>query len=248
MDYVNAPVGKGTRPRAAAQAAGRRADHHRHRRGEHHDLRARRARAEGEDRHQPRPAAADPGRRRPDADPDPAGRGHRRRRAWTSSATRWRATPPGRTRRTTRKQPEQRVPYCGANPIADMWSEKAMSLLADVVPARRCATATTPRPASEMAMAATFAGLGFGNAGVHIPHANAYPIAGRVQRLPPRGLPRRRADGAARHGGLADRARGVPVHLRGRARAAPARRRSCSRPDHALRRRPATRCPACSPT
>src|SRR6476646_2353281 len=29
-----------------------------------------------------------------------------------------------------RKQPEQRVPYCGSNPIADMWSEKAMSLLA----------------------------------------------------------------------------------------------------------------------
>ena len=28
------------------------------------------------------------------------------------------------------KQPEQRVPYCGANPIADMWSEQALSLLA----------------------------------------------------------------------------------------------------------------------
>src|SRR6185312_1094429 len=27
------------------------------------------------------------------------------------------------------KTPEERVPYCGANPIADMWSEKAMSLL-----------------------------------------------------------------------------------------------------------------------
>ena len=22
------------------------------------------------------------------------------------------------------KQPEQRVPYCGANPIADLWSER----------------------------------------------------------------------------------------------------------------------------
>ena len=29
-----------------------------------------------------------------------------------------------------RKRPEQRVPYCGANPISDMWSEKAMGLLA----------------------------------------------------------------------------------------------------------------------
>ena len=39
-------------------------------------------------------------------------------------------------------------------------------------------------------MAATFAGLGFGNAGVHIPHANAYPIAGRVAVVrPPDGYP-----------------------------------------------------------
>src|SRR6476620_1151791 len=30
-----------------------------------------------------------------------------------------------------RKRPEERVPYCGANPIADMWAEKAMSLLAE---------------------------------------------------------------------------------------------------------------------
>ncbi|MFL6192445.1 MAG: hydroxyacid-oxoacid transhydrogenase, partial [Actinomycetes bacterium] len=29
-----------------------------------------------------------------------------------------------------RKRPDQRVPYCGANPISDMWSENAMRLLA----------------------------------------------------------------------------------------------------------------------
>ena len=37
-----------------------------------------------------------------------------------------------------------------------------------------------------MMMAATFAGMGFGNAGVHIPHANAYPIAGMVKDYRPR--------------------------------------------------------------
>ena len=88
----------------------------------------------------------------------------------------------------TRKQPEQRVPYCGANPVSDMWSEKAMSLLAtsfrravqhgDDIEARR-----------EMSMASTFAGLGFGNAGVHIPHANAYPLAGQVRDFHPEGYP-----------------------------------------------------------
>jgi alcohol dehydrogenase class IV len=86
------------------------------------------------------------------------------------------------------KQPEQRVPYCGANPIADMWSEKAMSLLAGAFRAAvRDGEDTDAR--EQMAMAATFAGLGFGNAGVHIPHANAYPIAGRVRDYRPEGYP-----------------------------------------------------------
>jgi alcohol dehydrogenase class IV len=87
-----------------------------------------------------------------------------------------------------KKQPEQRVPYCGSNPIADMWSEKAMRLLGasfrkavhhgDDLEARH-----------DMALAATFAGMGFGNAGVHIPHANGYPIAGRVRDFHPKDYP-----------------------------------------------------------
>ncbi|MBV9832212.1 MAG: iron-containing alcohol dehydrogenase [Marmoricola sp.] len=81
-----------------------------------------------------------------------------------------------------KKQPDQRVPYCGANPISDMWSERAMSLLAGAF-RRAVHDGEDSEARHEMAMAATFAGLGFGNAGVHIPHANAYPIAGRVAGL-----------------------------------------------------------------
>jgi alcohol dehydrogenase class IV len=87
-----------------------------------------------------------------------------------------------------RKQPEARVPYCGSNPVSDMWSERALALLAtsfrravqhgDDLDARR-----------DMALAATFAGLGFGNAGVHIPHANAYPIAGQAHSFHPADYP-----------------------------------------------------------
>jgi hydroxyacid-oxoacid transhydrogenase len=40
-----------------------------------------------------------------------------------------------------------------------------------------------------MALAATMAGMGFGNAGVHIPHADAYPIAGRVRDYRPPDYP-----------------------------------------------------------
>jgi alcohol dehydrogenase class IV len=86
------------------------------------------------------------------------------------------------------KEPEERVPYCGANPIADMWSERAMSLLASAF-RRAIKDGSDTEAREQMAMAATFAGLGFGNAGVHIPHANAYPIAGRVREYVPKGYP-----------------------------------------------------------
>jgi alcohol dehydrogenase class IV len=87
-----------------------------------------------------------------------------------------------------RKRPEQRVPYCGSNPVGDMWSEKAMSLLATSF---RTAVhhGDDEEARGQMALAATFAGMGFGNAGVHIPHANAYPIAGRVRDFRPEGYP-----------------------------------------------------------
>jgi hydroxyacid-oxoacid transhydrogenase len=87
-----------------------------------------------------------------------------------------------------RKSPAERVPYCGANPVSDMWAEKALGLLAtSFVAAVRDGDNAAAR--ADMAMAATFAGMGFGNAGVHIPHANAYPIAGRVRDFRPKDYP-----------------------------------------------------------
>ncbi|MEP7178476.1 MAG: hydroxyacid-oxoacid transhydrogenase [Pseudonocardiales bacterium] len=87
-----------------------------------------------------------------------------------------------------RKDPADRVPYCGSNPISDMWSEKALALMATSF--RRAVSHGEDRAArASMALAATFAGLGFGNAGVHIPHANAYPIAGQVRDFHPADYP-----------------------------------------------------------
>jgi alcohol dehydrogenase class IV len=87
-----------------------------------------------------------------------------------------------------RKQPEQRVTYCGSNPVSDLWCEKALALLAASF---RTAFlhGSDLEARSSMMLAATFAGMGFGNSGVHIPHANAYPIAGMVKDYRPPGYP-----------------------------------------------------------
>ncbi len=88
------------------------------------------------------------------------------------------------------KRPEQRVPYCGANPIADLWAEKAMTLLAGVFrDAVRDGTDLEAR--EQMAMAATFAGLGFGNAGRAHPARERLPDRRPGARLPAGELPRR---------------------------------------------------------
>ncbi len=87
-----------------------------------------------------------------------------------------------------RKKPEERVTYCGSNPVSDLWCEKAMGLLAGSF--RRAVRHGDDLEArSNMMLAATFAGMGFGNSGVHIPHANAYPIAGMVKDFHPAGYP-----------------------------------------------------------
>jgi alcohol dehydrogenase class IV len=88
-----------------------------------------------------------------------------------------------------RKKPEERVTYCGSNPVSDLWCERAMELLARSFRTAVRQGADHLEARSNMMMAATFAGMGFGNSGVHIPHANAYPIAGMVKDYIPAGYP-----------------------------------------------------------
>ena len=97
----------------------------------------------------------------------------------------WTARP---TRPSSARARSSGCPTAGPTRSADMWSERSMRLLAETF--RTAVHHGDDEEAREgMALAATFAGMGFGNAGVHIPHANAYPVAGRVRDFHPVGYP-----------------------------------------------------------
>jgi alcohol dehydrogenase class IV len=84
--------------------------------------------------------------------------------------------------------PDDRPPYQGSNPIADVWSAKALEFGGRYL-RRAVADGDDVEARGFMMLAATMAGVGFGSAGVHIPHACAYPIAGLGPRYQPRGYP-----------------------------------------------------------
>src|SRR5215475_8088358 len=82
--------------------------------------------------------------------------------------------------------PPDRPVYIGANPASDVWCEKAIEYVARYL--RRAVLSPLDLEArTHLALAANYAGIGFGNAGVHVPHAAAYPIAGLVRDYVPAG-------------------------------------------------------------
>ncbi|MEA2256708.1 MAG: hydroxyacid-oxoacid transhydrogenase [Solirubrobacteraceae bacterium] len=84
--------------------------------------------------------------------------------------------------------PDDRPPYQGANPVADVWSAKALEYGGRYL-RRAVADSADLEARGLMMLAATMAGVGFGSAGVHIPHACAYPIAGLKHVYQPAGYP-----------------------------------------------------------
>jgi len=91
-------------------------------------------------------------------------------------------------RRERPASPGDRPPYQGANPVADVWSAKALEYGGRYL-RRAVADAGDVEARGRMMLAATMAGVGFGSAGVHIPHACAYPIAGLKHVYRPPGYP-----------------------------------------------------------
>lgn len=86
------------------------------------------------------------------------------------------------------ENPDDRPPYQGANPIADMWSAKALEYGGKYL-RRAVENGEDVEARGAMMLGASLAGIGFGSAGVHIPHACAYPIAGLKHVYEPPGYP-----------------------------------------------------------
>jgi hydroxyacid-oxoacid transhydrogenase len=87
------------------------------------------------------------------------------------------------------EHPRMRPAYQGANPISDIWSTRAIEMVAaNLIPAIEDPSNEEAR--GQMLLAAAFAGIGFGNAGVHLPHGMSYPVSGMVSDYVPEGYPR----------------------------------------------------------
>jgi hydroxyacid-oxoacid transhydrogenase len=91
----------------------------------------------------------------------------------------------------SRQRPERpilRPAYQGSNPISDIWSMEALRLVAKYLN-RAVADPRDDEARGAMLLAASYAGVGFGNAGVHLPHGMSYPVSGLVRRYQPGGYP-----------------------------------------------------------
>ena len=84
------------------------------------------------------------------------------------------------------ERPSLRPAYQGCNPISDIWSAEAVRVAAKYLP-RAVEDPDDDEARGAMIMAAAYAGIGFGNAGVHVPHGMSYPVSGMVREYRPPG-------------------------------------------------------------
>jgi hydroxyacid-oxoacid transhydrogenase len=92
---------------------------------------------------------------------------------------------------TDRPRPERpalRPAYQGSNPISDVWSMQALRMVARFL-VRAVDDPSDAEARANMLLAASYAGVGFGNAGVHLPHGMSYPVSGNVRSYRAPGYP-----------------------------------------------------------
>jgi hydroxyacid-oxoacid transhydrogenase len=87
------------------------------------------------------------------------------------------------------EHPILRPAYQGSNPVSDLWAIQAMRMVAAYL-IREVENPEDLEARSMMALAASFAGVGFGNAGVTLPHGMSYPVSGMVKNYIADGYPK----------------------------------------------------------
>jgi hydroxyacid-oxoacid transhydrogenase len=85
------------------------------------------------------------------------------------------------------ESPVMRPAYQGANPISDIWASKSAELVAANI-VRAVHDPEDDEARGQMQLAAAFDGIGFGSAGVHLPHGMSYPVSGMVRDYRPAGV------------------------------------------------------------
>ena len=86
------------------------------------------------------------------------------------------------------EHPKLRPAYQGSNPISDIWASQAIRLIsAHLVQAVEDPSDDEAR--GNILLAATYAGIGFGNGGVHLAHGMSYPVSGMVREYVPEDYP-----------------------------------------------------------
>jgi hydroxyacid-oxoacid transhydrogenase len=86
------------------------------------------------------------------------------------------------------ERPILRPAYQGSNPVSDIWSLEAMRMAAAYL-VRAVEDPNDDEARGMMMLAASFAGVGFGNAGVTLPHGMSYPVSGMVRQYRAEGYP-----------------------------------------------------------
>ena len=82
---------------------------------------------------------------------------------------------------------DMRPAYQGANPISHLWASKAIEMSAENI-VKVVQDPSDDDARAEMILSATYAGIGFGNAGVHLVHGMSYPVSGMVREYIPEGV------------------------------------------------------------
>ena len=84
------------------------------------------------------------------------------------------------TGRPRPERPAVRPAYQGSNPISDVWSLQSLRMVAQYI-VRAVEDPSDDEARANMLLASSYAGVGFGNAGVHLPHGMSYPVSGNVK-------------------------------------------------------------------